>query len=174
MCGELCPITKKESKKEIFLEITEIINHPDFTIGSRGGYKKGPYGGSDIAVYKVRDNLLKTSMEKRKLWPACLPKSESSYPDKKGVWVGWDVPEPLQRFLRKQSFQKGLFMRNNIPKQVQLEPVPCEDPAWMNSKSFYPAGTQCFRDPSFFSVFDWGNSGSGVIRKFDQVKGTDR
>ena len=48
----------------------------------------------------------------------------------------------------------------------------CRDPAWMMANAskktgtFYPAGTECYRDPSPASCFFFGNSGSGVVRKF--------
>ena len=91
---------------QVVLTIIEIINHPDFTLGTRGSAKAGPYGGSDIAVYKVVHSKLKAKMKTGKLWPASLPKLESSYLDKRGIWAGWTVPEPLGRFLSEVSFNK--------------------------------------------------------------------
>ena len=52
--------------------------------------------------------------------------------------------------------------------------MTCKDPEWMNTTvssfngqgTFYPAGTECYRDPSTSSCFLFGNSGSGVLRKF--------
>ena len=50
--------------------------------------------------------------------------------------------------------------------------MTCQDPDWMNTSSidgqgtFYPAGTECYRDPLVSSCFLFGNSGSGVLRKF--------
>ena len=174
VCGELLPISQSETSNEVVLTIIEIINHPDFTLGMRGSAKEGPYGGSDIAVYTVIDSELKAKKKKRKLWPACLPKLESSYLDKRGIWAGWDVPEPLGRFLSEVSFNKEVYRQNILPKQIQVEPVPCQDPEWMESNSFYPAGTICFQDPSYISSFDYGNSGSGVVRKWAKIKGTYR
>ena len=54
--------------------------------------------------------------------------------------------------------------------------MACKDPAWMQSKSssfygeetFYPAGTECYRDPSQASCFLFGNSGSGLVRQFNK------
>ena len=54
--------------------------------------------------------------------------------------------------------------------------MTCKDPAWMRSNSnafskeetFYPAGTECYRDPSQGSCFLFGNSGSGLVRKFNK------
>ena len=56
------------------------------------------------------------------------------------------------------------------------------DPAWMrsnedneakrrqfsNEDTFYPAGTECYRDPSQGSCFLFGNSGSGLVRPFNK------
>ena len=36
--------------------------------------------------------------------------------------------------------------------------------------TFYPAATECYRDPSISSCFLFGNSGSGVLRKFTPDK----
>ena len=54
--------------------------------------------------------------------------------------------------------------------------MTCKDPAWMksntnafsNEETFYPAGTECYRDPSQGSCFLFGNSGSGLVRKFNK------
>ena len=54
--------------------------------------------------------------------------------------------------------------------------MTCKDPAWMRSDSnsqfseetFYPAGTECYRDPSQGSCFLFGNSGSGLVRQFNE------
>ena len=35
----------------------------------------------------------------------------------------------------------------------------------MNTTTFYPASTECYRDPSQGSCFSFGNSGSGAMRK---------
>ena len=49
--------------------------------------------------------------------------------------------------------------------------MDCEDPAWMESNTYYPPGTVCYRDPSLASCSLFGNSGSSVVRK---IKTTDR
>ena len=60
--------------------------------------------------------------------------------------------------------------------------MTCKDPAWMrsnddneakqrqfsNENTFYPAGTECYRDPSQGSCFLFGNSGSGLVRPFNE------
>ena len=35
----------------------------------------------------------------------------------------------------------------------------------MKTSTFYPAGTECYRDPTQGSCFSFGNSGSGALRK---------
>ena len=52
-----------------------------------------------------------------------------------------------------------------------MEALGCRDPAWMmtgtrEGGTFYPAATECYRDPSQATCFFFGNSGSGVVRKF--------
>merc|ERR1711892_1579642 len=44
----------------------------------------------------------------------------------------------------------------------------------MKSRSYYPPGTVCYKDPSAATCVRFGNSGSGVLRKFDTIDGTDR
>ena len=49
--------------------------------------------------------------------------------------------------------------------------MTCRDPTWMRSiynqkGTFYPAATECYRDTTQASCFLFGNSGSGVVRKF--------
>ena len=46
----------------------------------------------------------------------------------------------------------------------QVEKIECKDPEWMKTNTFYPAGTECYRDPSQSSCFLFGNSGSGALR----------
>ena len=43
----------------------------------------------------------------------------------------------------------------------------------MNTSTFYPVGTECYRDPSRSSCFVFGNSGSGALRKINNG-GEDR
>ena len=45
-----------------------------------------------------------------------------------------------------------------------MVPHTCSDPGWMESNTFYPAGTTCYRDPSCLTCVMFGNSGSGVVR----------
>ena len=47
----------------------------------------------------------------------------------------------------------------------QVEKTECKDPEWMKTDTFYPAGTECYRDPSQSSCFLFGNSGSGALRR---------
>ena len=43
----------------------------------------------------------------------------------------------------------------------------------MNTTTFYPAGTECYTDPSKSSCFVFGNSGSGALRPI-AINGTER
>ena len=55
----------------------------------------------------------------------------------------------------------------------QVEKTDCKDPDWMQTDTFYPAATECYRDPSQSSCFVFGNSGSGALRKIS-VDGEER
>ena len=50
----------------------------------------------------------------------------------------------------------------------KVEKTECEDPKWMNTSTFYPTGTECYRDPRQSSCFVFGNSGSGALRKISK------
>ena len=78
---------------------------------------KGPYAGGDIAVYHLKGESkqkLKAAMEKKKLWPACLPKK--SYTNK----GGWLDQEPFYRlstdsllaYEKKFLTLKAVWVRN--------------------------------------------------------------
>lgn len=58
------------------------------------------------------------------------------------------------------------------PHHVRLDKHPCKDPDWMESKTYYPAGTTCYRDPSAQSCMLFGSSGSGLLRPFGYEKTT--
>jgi len=174
VCGEHNIDVKPEkysTEEEIVLTITEIINHPNYEPDTiRDGVKldsKGPYAGSDIAVYRVDDEPLKTKMARKVLWPACLPKEK--YTTQRGIFAGWLDPEPYYRIDEDRDLKT---YRNNylFTKQLQVEEVLCRDPPWMKSNTYYPPGTTCYRDPSMTSCFLYGNSGSGVLRRFDETE----
>jgi len=145
---------------EIVLNIKRIIKHPNYEPGTNED-RRGPYTGYDIAVYQVDDTNLK--LERRKLYPACLPKPQ--YESTKGIFAAWLDPEPYYRVNDERTLKT--YRRNyQYLKQVQMEEVICRDPPWMQSNTYYPPGTVCYRDPSLASCVLFGNSGSGVIRKF--------
>lgn len=63
-----------------------------------------------------------------------------------------------------------LFQSNEF---FQVEKTDCKDPDWMKTNTFYPAATECYRDPSQSSCFVFGNSGSGALRRIS-VDGEER
>ena len=83
------------------LFLDKITNFPGYTTGTEedtGANLKGPYAGGDIAVYHLTQEsleLLKSKMDKEKLWPACLPKKE--YAENRGIFGGWLDQEPFYR-----------------------------------------------------------------------------
>ena len=76
----VCGIYSLEQRPEVYipndevvLDIVEIINHPDYSP------EKGPLHGGDIAVYKVNETQMTGKLERKKLYPACLPRSTYEY-----------------------------------------------------------------------------------------------
>ena len=61
-----------------------------------------------------------------------------------------------------------MALNTNLHGLYQVEKAECEDPKWMNTSTFYPTGTECYRDPSQSSCFVFGNSGSGALRKISK------
>ena len=157
---------------EIVIPIRKIKNHPDYKLGvledqDIAANQKGPYAGNDISVYHVDDS--KMMLEEGKLWPACLPRDEEPRRDEtipsQDFFAGWLDPEPYYRI---NDVTPVTIFRNSYlqPRKTQMVQVECKDPAWMRSKSFYPAGTLCYKDPSEGSCFQFGNSGSSVMTHF--------
>ena len=180
ICGENNIDVKPEAfsaENEIVLKIKRIIIHPDYIASGRDNrtLDAGPIDGSDIAVYHVDDSPLYKDgvsiLKPKELFPACLPKQE--YSSNKGIFAGWLDPEPYYRVSPTENL--GTYRRTYLQtKQVLVEEVLCRDPPWMRSNTFYPAGTECYRDPSQTSCFLFGNSGSGVLRQFPSADGKQR
>ena len=86
---------------ETVVDIERIVNHPDYDPGTPadlGADLKGPYAGSDIAVYHLTaasKTKLRKKMAPGKLWPACLPKV--AYTESRGIFGGWLDQEPFYR-----------------------------------------------------------------------------
>ena len=104
VCNEYSLMIKPEAdseEEEVVLYLDRITNHPSYSPGTpadTGANMKGPYAGGDIAVYHLKGESkqkLKAAMEKKKLWPACLPKK--SYTNKGGIFGGWLDQEPFYR-----------------------------------------------------------------------------
>lgn len=167
VCGEYNIDVKPETvsnETEVVLTITRIVNHPNFKANNDQDEEvRGQYLGNDIAIYHVDDSKLRSAMTRGKLWPACLPKT--TYATDRGEFAGWLDPEPYYRIDGDTDID--VYRENYLfTRKVQVEEVPCRDPGWMNSNTYYPQGTVCYRDPSVASCFLFGNSGSGVMRSF--------
>lgn len=87
-------------------------------------------------------------------------------------FAGWIDPEPLYKTSEStlEAFRHSYF----IPRKVEVSNVPCADPDWMKSDTYYPPGTICYKDPTEGSCFRFGNSGSSVMTNFKDEGGTDR
>ena len=160
------PVPESETdEQELILTVTRIANHPSYSSGQEqetGNYTHGPYRGNDISVYHVNDDNLR--LEEGVLWPACLPRLEFKDSDP-AFFVGWKDQEPIHK-LDDDVKVSSITHNDYFPRRVQVENVTCTDPEWMQSKTFYPARTLCFKDPSEGSCFQHGNSGSSVMTQF--------
>jgi len=164
VCGEFSVESPEpeiiSGEGEVVLDILKIINHPDYKPNEGPGVG-GPIEGNDISVYVVDDSEFK--LVKGVIWPACLPK-ESYPPENLGILAGWQDRTAV--YLYEGSSITDYRLSNFHPRQMQVEEIICRDPAWMNTNTFYPQGTVCYRDPSLASCLEFGASGSGIVRKW--------
>ena len=157
---------------EFVFQVTKIAGHPQYQQATNdsdtGKNPKGPFTGFDISVYHVDDTDL--PLEEGVLWPACLPRVHGSDSPNLDFFAGWNDPLPPYRLYEDDT-------RNDLaaaffPRIVPVQNVTCADPAWMNSNTYYPSRTLCYKDPSEGSCFKHGNSGSSVMTYFRADKGT--
>ena len=112
-------------------------------------------------MYNVNDDKLR--LEEGVLWPACLPRLEFNDSDP-AFFAGWKDQEPIHKL--DPDVKVSSITRNDyFPRRFKVKNVTCTDPGWMDSNTFYPARTLCFKDPSEGSCFQHGNSGSSVMIK---------
>ena len=164
------PVPESETEEEeIVVSVTAFANHPQFEADDdKGSQTGGPYKGYDISVYHVDDRNLR--LEEGKLWPACLPRFNLDDLDQ-AFFAGWKDQEPLYA-LDGDVKVSAITDNDYLPRRVQVfRRVPCKDPEWMESDTFYPARTLCYRDPSQGSCFQHGNSGSSVMTFFNTADG---
>ena len=167
------PVPESETdEEELILTVTRIANHPRYQSGQEEEeeteiFTDGPYRGHDISVYHVNDDKLR--LKEGKLWPACLPRLEFKDSDP-AFFAGWKDQEPIHR-LASDVKVSSITRNDYFPRWVKVKNVTCADPGWMNSKTFYPARTMCFKDPSEASCFQHGNSGSSVMTYFKEGNG---
>ncbi|XP_023338751.1 uncharacterized protein LOC111709340 [Eurytemora carolleeae] len=166
VCGEfsleLAPETYSKENERV-LQIEKITNHPKYLLGY-------PALGFDIAVYHVKnpqelralnsDNV--DPIANKTIYPACLPKLSFSqynnaYP---GDFYAWKDPEPT--FKAPVEILRTYVRDNLLPREDKLNKVECGDPGWMNSNTYYPPGTICFKSIVQDSCVEFGNSGSPV------------
>ena len=164
------PVPESETEdEEIVLTVTAFANHPQFEADDdKGSQIGGPYKGYDISVYHVDDRNLR--LEEGKLWPACLPRFNLDDLDQ-AFFAGWKDQEPLYA-IDEDVKVSAITDSDYLPRRVQVQRMDCKDPEWMESDTFYPARTLCYRDPSQGSCFQHGNSGSSVMTFFNTADGT--
>ena len=144
VCGEhnIGGLPEQISREtEVILKIERIINHPEYT------KENGPINGYDISVYLVDDAPLKqllhpdtNRLDPFRIYPVCLPRAlESDYLSEKGILTGWRDPRP-HYFSQRKEDQFQYRRVNLLIRHVQMERVPCADPNWMNSTTYYPQG----------------------------------
>jgi hypothetical protein len=155
------------------LDILEIRNHPDYKpLTKDSSVEGGPIDGSDISIYIVDDTILKQRMNKFTIWPACLPKPDNSYvAGNRGILAGWNDPLPTYLYSNKRGntysdlydYSKDHLVMREALFEARL---PCADPVWMKSQTFYPPGTLCFTEAAWAGSVYFGISGSGLVRPF--------
>lgn len=143
--------------------IQEIRNHPKYVAFNEAGNEGGPIGGHDISVYIVDDSKLK--MHPSSIWPACLPKAEDLYlQGSRGILAGWIEPLPAI-IVEDQSTSLRTYALSNLwQRQSLYQRVPCADPEWMKSSTYYPPGTACYEGLAWANSLQFGMSGSGIVR----------
>ena len=160
VCGEWSVGEEPElysREEEVVLPITKIIQHPSYTP------EAGPGEGWDLAVYHVDDSRLKGVGDT--VLPACLPDQSLLAVDTTGIFVSWKDPRPLyiEYNLDFDRTVKRYRTYELLLSHTRMDIVPCRDPQWMDSDTFYPRGAFCALDPSTESCLDTGDSGSGLV-----------
>ena len=167
VCGEFSIEEAPEQltpEEEVVMEVSSFTNHPLYDPA------KGPIGGYDLAIFKVKDSPLRQygAMSRRGIWPACFPKK--SYMEAPSILAGWKDPRPsFLSYADDEEIARVYSLRNLQQRQTRMKlKAKCQDPKWMNIKegSFYPAGTICAKDPSSSSCLVFGNSGSPLMRPY--------
>ena len=159
--GVLYPQTFK------IIEILEIINHPNYrNLEKDREYSTGPIAGHDISVYKVNDTNF--AVEEGSIWPACLPQDKKkNIPGNQGILAGWSDP-PLPAYIVGDSKYRSGYVNKYLVQREALfrGQSECADPKWMQSNTYYPAGTLCYTEAAWAGSVQFGISGSGLVRPF--------
>ena len=119
---------------EIVLDVLKFTNHYKYN------QTKGPIHGNDISIYHVNDTLLSDLVKPGVLYPACLPRPNSSeYEGTKAILPAWRDPKPKYfSEINTKENALGYRLKNLLLRHAQLEETSCEDPSWMNSNTYYP------------------------------------
>ena len=166
VCSEwdIGPVSERLSlEDEVVLEVTGYINHPEFNI-SIGPIGFTDYliefhniyvfqfaGGHDIGIYFVDDTKLAKPgvLQRRKLYPACLPSILHKDRDGRGILAGWSNPYNIGQYYPENYEQNTQTVdkyrqQELILKHIGVRNATCRDPQWMNTNTFYPRGLVLF------------------------------
>jgi hypothetical protein len=167
------PMNPQAFPNTIRIDILEIRNHPNYvplkqsSSGNSSSQDSGPINGYDISVYIVDDSGLADRMNTTTLWPACLPKAANTdyLPGNRGILAGWG--DPLPTYLGKASTGDSYANDYLVTREGLFEEQPaCADPAWMQSRTYYPPGTVCYTEAAWAGSVQFGLSGSSLVRPF--------
>jgi hypothetical protein len=162
----------------ITIDILEIRNHPSYkplNKATGGSQDSGPINGYDISVYIVDDSKLAGRMNTSAMWPACLPRFTDTdhLPGNRGILAGW--ADPLPTYLGKGNNLETYANNYLVTREGLFEQQPaCSDPAWMQSRTYYPPGTVCYTEAAWAGSVQFGLSGSGLMRPFADSNGATR
>ncbi|XP_023348752.1 serine protease 29 [Eurytemora carolleeae] len=127
------------------MTVTQVIIHPKYIEASSSGY--------DIAIYKVEDAPLVNKMERKKIWPVCLPEIDREYAKETTFVAGWGITK--EREIHGQRVQvKGI---PDVARHASVTVTNCED-----ADNFeYPKGLICASEPGKDSC--QGDSGGPLV-----------
>merc|ERR1719431_2486796 len=86
---------------------------------------------------------------------------------------GWVDGIPAMVSIRKD---KDVYLHEVFDKRTFLmkPQTECRDPTWMESNTYYPKGVLCYQIPNEEGCFNFGLSGSPLVRRFLDENGNTR
>ena len=158
----------------IIFQITEIRRHPGFQISR--GTNQTQFVKDDIATIHVVD-LDKQVFDDKKLFPACLPQTNSHKLDKpkRAIHAGWSTPPPVTYVQNNapyhlpyyRDFRKLWHYRMDV-EETCMDPLVNEInglPLQFPSNTYYPPGLICAKEHLRHFCPSSGESGSPLMTK---------